>query len=405
MRSLFRCAHLPGADGHSRFLCGLAQCVPFVIILVGLGIELSPAHVMYTGPLLTAMPALAALTLGPLATLSAAAGALAVTVTSATLHRSWEDGQTYSNILGLLVVSVASITMSNAVRTRRESEFKQVRRIAVAAQEVILRPVPARLGPVRAASMYLAAEAGARIGGDLYDAVPTRYGVRMIVGDVRGKGLPAVRAAAVVLGAFREAVHYEDDLVQVMNHCAAALRREGAVADSAGPGQEGGDRKDGAEDLAESFVTALLVEVPDTHLVHVVNRGHLPPLRLHRGRAQELVPACPLPPLGLEDFITLPPAEPESYAFEPGDRLLLHTDGVNEARDADNRFFPLTEIAESVRMSCTPPEFLEELHLELIRHTGGSLGDDVAMLVVDRLGDEAEAGARAAGAPSTHRQP
>ncbi|WP_307784053.1 PP2C family protein-serine/threonine phosphatase [Streptomyces spinoverrucosus] len=376
-----------------------------MIILVGLGIELSPAHVMYTGPLLTAMPALAALTLGPLATLSAAAGALAVTVTSATLHRSWEDGQTYSNILGLLVVSVASITMSNAVRTRRESEFKQVRRIAVAAQEVILRPVPARLGPVRAASMYLAAEAGARIGGDLYDAVPTRYGVRMIVGDVRGKGLPAVRAAAVVLGAFREAVHYEDDLVQVMNHCAAALRREGAVADSAGPGQEGGDRKDGAEDLAESFVTALLVEVPDTHLVHVVNRGHLPPLRLHRGRAQELVPACPLPPLGLEDFITLPPAEPESYAFEPGDRLLLHTDGVNEARDADNRFFPLTEIAESVRMSCTPPEFLEELHLELIRHTGGSLGDDVAMLVVDRLGDEAEAGARAAGAPSTHRQP
>ncbi|MCX5316072.1 hypothetical protein [Streptomyces sp. NBC_00154] len=59
---------------------------------------------------------------------------------------------------------------------------------------------------MRAASLWLAAETGAQVGGDLYEAVQTRYGVRMIVGDVRGKRLNAMRAVAVVLGAFREAL-------------------------------------------------------------------------------------------------------------------------------------------------------------------------------------------------------
>lgn len=379
MRSPLRAAQPAGADGHSRVLFRLAQSVPFAIILVGLGIELSPAHFLYTGPLLTAMPALASLTLGPAGILAAAGGALAVSVTSATLHGSWGDTQIYSNMLGLLVVSTASVITSNAVRARRQSELDQVRRISEAAQEVILRPLPGRMGPVRTASMYLAAESDAQIGGDLYEAVQTRYGVRMIVGDVRGKGLPAVRAAAAVLGAFREAVHYEEDLVEVTNRCAAALRRERA-ASALAPGPHGD--LDGRE---EAFVTALLVQVPDGGVVQVLNRGHPPPLRLRRGTAHELPPAVALPPLGMEEFLTGPPVEAESHAFEPGDRLLLHTDGVLEARDAANRFFPLPEAAEAVPEGCTPEEFLEALHRALIRHTGDRLVDDVAMLVVDRM--------------------
>ncbi|MDI9887417.1 PP2C family protein-serine/threonine phosphatase [Streptomyces sp. HNM0645] len=354
--------------------------MPFVVVLVALGIELSPAHFLVTGTFLTAMPALAALTMGPKGILLVAALALATDLVSPAYDLAY-----YSNIVSLLLVSLASVTMSNAMRTRRQSELDQVRRIAVAAQEAILRPVPARLGPVRAASMYLAAEAGAQIGGDLYEAVQTRYGVRLIVGDVRGKGLPAVRAAAAVLGAFRVTACYEDELAEVMNHCAAALRQESAV-----PGAVD------QETLLEGFVTALVAQVSDTPEVQVVNRGHPPPLVLHQGKVQALMPTSPLPPLGLEDLVTGPPLKAESHPFAPGDRLLLYTDGVIEARNPDsNDFFPLPEAMEAVH-TCTPHEFLEQLHRGLIRHTAGRLADDAAMLLVDRLNEEA--GKHAAGA-------
>jgi serine phosphatase RsbU (regulator of sigma subunit) len=354
--------------------------VPFAIALLVVGIELSPMHFIYTGPLLTATPALAAVTMGPKGTLAAAAFALAISVTTATYNQAWGTQQVYTNFLAVLVVSVASFTLSRAVQTRRQSELDQIRRIAMAAQDVLLRPVPARLGPVRTASMYLAAEAGAQIGGDLYEAVQTRYGVRMIVGDVRGKGLPAVRSAAAVLGAFREAAHYEDDLAEVMNHCTAALRRESAVVEGVDQADEGHH--------AEDFVTALVAQVPDRHVIQVVNRGHPPPLVLRHGEVLELLPASPLPPLGLEGLSSSVLPRAESYPFAPGDRLLLHTDGVIEARNPDHEFFALPEAMKALH-AFSPPEFLEQLHQGLVRHTQGRLADDAAMILVERLGKEA----------------
>ncbi|MCC5478430.1 serine/threonine-protein phosphatase [Streptomyces sp. JA03] len=353
----------------------MAQCVPFVIALAVLIIELTPAHFIYTGPFLAAVPALAAVTMGPRGTALAVALALAVSVTTATYNQAWGTLQVYTNFLALALVSVAGFITSSVVRACRRSELDQVRRIAVCAQEVILRPVPERLGPVRAASLCLAAGTGAQVGGDLYEAVQTRYGVRMIVGDVRGKGLTAMRAVAVALGAFRVVVHYEDDLVGVMNHCAAALRREAAV-----PGAFP------EEALTEGFTTALIAQVPnDEPVVQLVNRGHPPPLVLHKGRTQPLMPTSPRPPLGLEDLITSPPEKPESYPFVPGDRLLLYTDGVIEARNPVNDFFPLPETMESISFSTTPKDFLEQLQHTLIGHTEGHLADDMAMILVDRL--------------------
>ncbi|KAB1140058.1 serine/threonine-protein phosphatase [Streptomyces luteolifulvus] len=374
MQTLLRSPRPPGAGSHSRVLLTLMQCVPFLIALAVLIIELTPAHFIYTGPLLTAMPALAAVTMGPRGTMAAAALALAVSVTTATYNQAWGTLQVYTNFLALALVSVAGFITSSAMQTRRQRELDQVRRIAVAAQEVVLRPIPARLGPVQAASLCLAAGTGAQVGGDLYEAVQTRYGVRMIVGDVRGKGLSAVRAVAVTLGAFREAAHYEEDLVELMNHCSAALRREAAV-----PGEYGQDV------LLEGFVTALIAQVPDEPVVQLVNRGHPPPLLVHHGRTTTLMPTSPLPPLGLEDLATGPPAKTESYPFIPGDRLLLYTDGVIEARNRDGDFFALPETMERMRARTTPREFLDQLHQQLIHHTGGDLADDVAMILADRL--------------------
>ncbi|MEU9444204.1 PP2C family protein-serine/threonine phosphatase [Streptomyces sp. NPDC048304] len=374
MRSFFRSSRRPGADGQSGVFLALARCVPFALALLVVAIELSPAHFVYTGPVLTATPALAAVTMGPRGTVSAAVLALAVSVTTATYNQAWGTQPVYTNCVAVVLVSGASVMTSRAIARRRGIELDQVRRIAVAAQEVILRPVPARLGPVRAASLCLAAGTGAQVGGDLYDAVETCYGVRMIVGDVRGKGLNAVRAVAVALGAFREAVHYEGDPVEVMNHCAAALQRETAM-----PGAFD------QEALMEGFTTALMAQVPPGEpAVELINRGHPPPLLLRQGTVHALTPTCPLPPFGLEDLITGPPVKAESYPFLPGDRLLLYTDGVIEARNRDNSFFPLAHIMEGTHAD-SPQHFLAQLHQQLLRHTAGALADDVAMILLDRL--------------------
>ncbi|GAP47521.1 integral membrane protein [Streptomyces azureus] len=62
--------------------------------------------------------------------------------------------------------------------------------------------------------------------GDLYEVVTSPHGVRVIVGDVQGKGLEAVETAAVVLGAFREAAPGEADLAAVGCRLERAVERQ-----------------------------------------------------------------------------------------------------------------------------------------------------------------------------------
>lgn len=276
MRALYGLASGMSLIRSSRTLFTLARALPFAVLLAVLGIELSPAHFLYTGPLLSPAPALAAVTMGPAGTGSVIVLAGMLSTITATQNHAWGTPAVYSNLLALFVVSVASLATSTA-RVHRERELAKARRIAQVSQDVVLRPVPARLKDVRAAGMYLAAEEGARIGGDLYEVVATPFGIRIIVGDVRGKGLPAVRSAAAVLGAFREAADYEPELPNTAIRCEAALRRE--LTRSEGP-----EERTDLRDPAEEFVTVIIAQITEAPVVELVSRGHPPPLLLRRGK-------------------------------------------------------------------------------------------------------------------------
>jgi hypothetical protein len=98
------------------------------------------------------------------------------------------------------------------------------------------------------------------------------------------------------------------------------------------------------EETGERFATALLVGVPeDDSVSRIISCGHPPPLLLSSDSAVT-VPVHPAPPLGIGD-LTPSTYTVDVFSFEPGDTLLLYTDGVIETRDVSGAFYPLAERA------------------------------------------------------------
>ncbi|MET9318584.1 PP2C family protein-serine/threonine phosphatase [Streptomyces sp. NPDC003038] len=281
-----------------------------------------------------------------------------------------------SDVATVAAIGVLSVVIA-WVRRRRDAQLVSVRTVAEAAQLAVLPPVPGRVGPVGCSLLYRAAQRGTLVGGDLYDVRAGPYGVRALVGDVQGHGLDAVATVAALLGAFREAVLDDAELAAV----AARLDRR-LLADSAA----------GPVDHPELFATAVLLEFPPgLDVVRVVSCGHPPALRL-RGAAVDEVAVEPGPPLGLGLAGPAPPAVAE-LPVRPGDRLLLHTDGVTEARDATGHFYPLA--ARVPVLARDPDGLVQAVWRDLVAFTDGGLRDDVALLLLSLDGASGERRTRA----------
>jgi hypothetical protein len=168
-------------------------------------------------------------------------------------------------------------------REQQELQIANVTSVAEAVQRAVLSPLPEQLGPLKLGVVYLAAAAEARVGGDLYEVTYTEnHGIRLIIGDVRGKGLGAVEVAADIIGRFREVAHGVGTLNEVANRLDAGLSRRW------GPYEE--------------FVTALLAEIDvDRGKLTILNCGHPPPILVSPddGSVTVLEVRAPAPPLGL----------------------------------------------------------------------------------------------------------
>ncbi|MGW2209739.1 PP2C family protein-serine/threonine phosphatase [Streptomyces sp. NPDC001781] len=343
------------------------------ILAVSVTDVLVPPHI-HLGPLLVAAPAITPLFGGPWTVgLVATLAVIAQTVIGVLRDPGGLLSANHqAQVIALVVVGV-SLVVFCVVRERRAKELTQVRYVSETAQRVVLPPLPGRLGPLRAASLYLAAEAEARIGGDLYAVARTTSSTRLIVGDVRGKGMTAVSDAALLLGAFRVAAHRDAGLSQLV----AYLDRS-VCWDLMEPGEAGS--------YGEAFITATVLDIPDREgPVQMISCGHPPPIVLREGRPRTMTAPHPAPPLGLGD-LTGPSYHVESFSFLPGDLLLLYTDGVTEARDPAGTFYPLAERIAGWTED-DPEAFLLRFRSDLLHHVGGHLDDDAAMVVVQRPAD------------------
>ncbi|MEE4540498.1 PP2C family protein-serine/threonine phosphatase [Streptomyces sp. V4-01] len=288
--------------------------------------------------------------------------------------------------LGSLVALSGLLVFFGGLQERRRRELERLRRVSDTAQNVVLRALPHRAGPLSLAAEYRAAEVGTSVGGDLYAVARTAHATRVLIGDVRGHGLDSLSGTETVLGAFRAIAHRQEPLPELVADLEASVRWGLAEQLDEQPGDGVGER----------FATAAVVEIPDDEpYVRVVSCGHLPPLRIRDGGAQFLEVEQTSPPLGL-GALADGPYTPATFDFAPGDRLLLYTDGVTEARDADGRFFPLRERAEAHAARRRPDALVESLTHDVLAHVAGRRDDDMALVALRREpADRAAPGRRA----------
>ena len=204
------------------------------------------------------------------------------------------------------------------------------------------------------------------IGGDAYDYALNGDILHFALLDGIGHGLPAASLVAVAMATYRNARRSKKHLLETARTIDMVMN---AAADD------------------ELFVTGWLGEL-DTVTGELVflNAGHPRPMLLRNGRVVKEIGDEPQLPFGFGD--PYPTAATE--ALEPGDRVLLYTDGVIEARDITGEFFGeqrLIDFVERESASGYPaPEILRRLTAAVLLHQEGALQDDSSLVLASWLG-------------------
>src|SRR4051812_14931968 len=209
------------------------------------------------------------------------------------------------------------------------------------------------------------------VGGDSFDYAVNGDTADLLVIDSVGHGLPAAVLASVAISAYRHARRNMLDLPEI------AAEVNAAVA---------------GQFPSSQFATAVIARLDiDTGRLRWINAGHPEPLILRGSSLVQLPHHAPSRPLGLQEDRPLC----GETRLEPGDRLLLHTDGITEARSPDGEFFGEQRLADFVLSASAAgdraPETVRRLMRSVLAHQGGRLQDDASIVVLEWLtGEEQE---------------
>ncbi len=203
------------------------------------------------------------------------------------------------------------------------------------------------------------------VGGDTFDYAVNGPTAHLAVFDAMGHGLGAAGTAAVAVSAYRNARRQLLDLDGTYAEMDATLS-----------GEYGGQR----------FATGVIarLDLPTGRLTWV-NAGHPPPLLLRAGKLVKVLELKPSTPLGVPFGRSAAAIGEED--LEPGDRILLYTDGVTEARTEDGEFFDADRLAAFLEREAADgrptPETLRRLRHAILSHQNGQLQDDATALLIE----------------------
>jgi hypothetical protein len=272
-----------------------------------------------------------------------------------------DDARSFASLVSELVVTRDAYSdVFSRLRRRRELS------LAAEVQWELLPPLTYASEQVVVTG---ALEPSYEIGGDTFDYAVNGTVVDLMVLDAVGHGLPAALLAAAAVGAYRHGRRNGRDLPAIATAIDAVIAS-----------QFSGSR----------FATAAVARLDlDTGSLTWVNCGHPDPIVV-RDRVLIRPPACPpARPLGLQAAAPLPC----HMQLRPGDRVLLYTDGVVEARSPEGAFFGEERLADLVVRAelagDTPPETMRRLMGSVMQHQAGQLQDDASIVMVEwRTGRE-----------------
>jgi serine phosphatase RsbU (regulator of sigma subunit) len=201
-------------------------------------------------------------------------------------------------------------------------------------------------------------EPAASVGGDTFDYTLDRNSLQVSISDAVGHQVAAALLATLLVGSLRNGRRKGLDLA------GQAAYANDSLAENAGPGQ---------------FVTGQLLRVDlETGTAGIINAGHPFPLRLRDGKVDELELRIE-PPFGVVPGKSF---DVQRFPLEPGDRIVLLTDGMQERNAVD--LDVASALADSADLH--PREVVHQLGAAILKETGGDLRDDATMVCLDWYG-------------------
>ncbi|HEX3572581.1 MAG TPA: SpoIIE family protein phosphatase [Acidobacteriaceae bacterium] len=229
-------------------------------------------------------------------------------------------------VVSLLIITVMLLRrfiQAQALKEQWKLEIQQAQHV----QQVL---IPNELPQVEGLTIESEYRPAREVGGDFFQIIPigSNGSVLIVLGDVTGKGLQAGMLVALIVGAVRAAAQHSSDPLQILQEVNTQLcERQSASA------------------------TGLIMRIDADGTVSIANAGQLPPY--HNGVEVEMEGALPL---GI-----VPEAEFASVTLEaqPGDSLMLMSDGIVEAQDDEGNLFGFDRIREMLDRRATASEIAD----------------------------------------------
>jgi hypothetical protein len=254
-------------------------------------------------------------------------------------------------VVSLLIITVMLLRrfiQAQALREQWKLEIQQAQQV----QQVL---IPHELPQVAGLDIDGEYRPAREVGGDFFQIIPTggSGSVFIVVGDVTGKGLQAGMLVALIVGAVRSAVQHSTDPLRILQEVNSQLCER-----------------------QHSSATCLVLRIDADGGVTIANAGQLPPYV--NGTELSMDGALPLGIITEADFSVA------SFRLNHGDSIILMSDGIVEAQDADGNLFGFERIAGMLERHASAAE---------IADAAQKFGqeDDILVLQVRRELDSARA--------------